>query len=965
MKRVVMRLLRWTASLYLIYVGLSLLVIFPALNILTPGLVKDALNREFRSEIILFNPFTLALEVRRGSLEETDGHQPLALKRVKLDLSTSSIWQPGIVLDAFLIDELEIHVLRYEDGRFHFDDLIPSDPGEPASDDASPLPAITIQTLALDARSIRYTDRTRPGPFEAELSALSLRKRNLTTVPDREGNGALEVTGDGGGRLAWQGDSNIAAGNSTGVLTLENIDLRPGWRYEAESLRFVTHSARLDARLAYRASWTDTTEFFLQDSQLRLHSVDLRPTEALKLDDTGIVLGELLLDGITLDLDAQTAAVSSITIGELNVQGYDENGVASLQTMFLEDQEPEVKDTTATGGEAEADATVTDDKWSVSVASFDLDNSAIRWRTDFLTPDLMHITPLKFSAANIHWPAEAPSPFSIELAINNTAHTRAEGNLHLGDGSASIQANIEAFPIPWINPVVHETLRTDINSGALSLQTELQLNEFAPALITTALQIDNFATVLHETGQEAFSLKKLTVTDAQLDLSAQSLRVAELALQAPRGSLHILEDGRMNINGIVRGGSDGHEEAAETGAEASASPEGPGAQSAWQVALDKVTLREGRLDFADASLPLPFETVIDNIQADASDIDTAAEEPLELLFSGSVDGYAPVRIEGSGRPLAEARDGVLQLDFQGMDIATMSPYSGTYAGYTIDSGTLSLNLRYALDGQKLDGDNRVQISQMQLGEPIESELAIDVPLKLGLALLTDSQGLIDLRVPVSGNVDDPSFSLGPIIGMALKNIIVKAVTAPFRLLAGLVGSEEDLENIAFTAGEDTLEPAAIAALDSLAEALTQRPQLQLRIIGGSDAVQDADALRARDLEQSLIEDGLSEASIEARDMRFMEAIGARYAQLLATDAANDQSAEPASEEVPAPSIAQQYERILETIVVSPNALQSLGTSRAAAAKRELVNAGAIDAARIAISYDSMLGMTGAKMAVDS
>jgi hypothetical protein len=59
-----------------------------------------------------------------------------------------------------------------------------------------------------------------------------------------------------------------------------------------------------------------------------------------------------------------------------------------------------------------------------------------------------------------------------------------------------------------------------------------------------------------------------------------------------------------------------------------------------------------------------------------------------------------------------------------VDIATMSPYSGTYAGYTIDSGTPEPRPRYALDGQDLDGDNRIVISQMKLGEPVDSDKAM-------------------------------------------------------------------------------------------------------------------------------------------------------------------------------------------------------------------------------------------------
>ena len=46
---------------------------------------------------------------------------------------------------------------------------------------------------------------------------------------------------------------------------------------------------------------------------------------------------------------------------------------------------------------------------------------------------------------------------------------------------------------------------------------------------------------------------------------------------------------------------------------------------------------------------------------------------------------------------------------------------------------------------------------------------------------------LDLGLPVTGDLNDPQFSVGPLIWKALTAIITKTVTAPFRALAGLFG----------------------------------------------------------------------------------------------------------------------------------------------------------------------------------
>jgi hypothetical protein len=247
---------------------------------------------------------------------------------------------------------------------------------------------------------------------------------------------------------------------------------------------------------------------------------------------------------------------------------------------------------------------------------------------------------------------------------------------------------------------------------------------------------------------------------------------------------------------------------------------------------------------------------------------------------------------------------------------------------------------------------------MELGDPVKSELAIDVPLKLGLALLTDSRGVIDLSVPVSGDVDDPDFSLGSVIGGAIANVIIKAVTAPFRLLAGLVGSDDDLENIPFPAGKAELDEAGAKALTALAAALQQRPQLSLRIVGSSNPATDGRMLKTAMLHDMLLAEGLSEESIATRDERFRAAILERHAQLGGGEPDNPQTQGD-------PDITPLEDAVVTSLSLPSGALAELATQRAAAAKRELVTANGIDAARIAISFDGELTSAGVNMRVES
>jgi hypothetical protein len=119
-----------------------------------------------------------------------------------------------------------------------------------------------------------------------------------------------------------------------------------------------------------------------------------------------------------------------------------------------------------------------------------------------------------------------------------------------------------------------------------------------------------------------------------------------------------------------------------------------------------------------------------------------------------------------------------------------------------------------------------------------------LPVRLATALLADSNGVIDIDLPVSGSINDPQFRLGPVIFKALGNLIVKAITAPFSLLAGaLGGSGEEMNTVAFAPGSAELSPQAREGLDKIAKALESRPALKMTVVGRASMEAEHDALK--------------------------------------------------------------------------------------------------------------------------
>jgi hypothetical protein len=222
----------------------------------------------------------------------------------------------------------------------------------------------------------------------------------------------------------------------------------------------------------------------------------------------------------------------------------------------------------------------------------------------------------------------------------------------------------------------------------------------------------------------------------------------------------------------------------------------------------------------------------------------------DIELRGRVEGTATLDIAGKVNPLAKPLAVDLKAKVRDLELPPLSPYAIKYSGYGIERGKLSVDLAYVVqpDGQ-LTASNKIVLNQLAFGDKVEGSSA-NLPVKLAVALLADQHGVIDLDLPVSGSINDPEFSLGGVIWKAISNLIVKAVTAPFHLLASAFGgSGEELSRVEFAPGSATLDATAQESLDKVAKALVDRPALSLTVTGESRLDSERDAWKKERLRQ--------------------------------------------------------------------------------------------------------------------
>jgi len=338
-----------------------------------------------------------------------------------------------------------------------------------------------------------------------------------------------------------------------------------------------------------------------------------------------------------------------------------------------------------------------------------------------------------------------------------------------------------------------------------------------------------------------------------------------------------------------------------------------------------------------------FNADIQNLSGSVEGLSSNSLEPTALNLEGQVDEFGLVQISGLVNPFNFTESSEVDVRFTNIDMPAMTPYVIKFAGREIREGSVDLGLIYNFEQGQLNANNQMVLKNLRLGERVDHPDAMDLPLDLALALLKHGNGVIDLEVPITGDVNDPSFDFGPAIRRTLSNVLTNIVAAPFRLLGSLVGAGGDnsLESIRFLPGRSDIAPPEQQILTQLGEALAQRPQLMLEV-PPLLAEEDTQALQASKVGQRI------EAALEAlsEDDRLLTERRRQVLETLYSAVPNaqalveiqqlhQQQAPSASEDDPVQTQldvvaynAQLRQRLVQTETLSEQELNALASARA-------------------------------------
>lgn len=568
---------------------------------------------------------------------------------------------------------------------------------------------------------------------------------------------------------------------------------------------------------------------------------------AFSMDNLALVSGAmapLKLGRLGFEDGALDLAARRVSLGRLYADGglLDLSRDSAGRFLFL-DRLPGSGAAAATPAASSAPVKSGEAAWAASVKTVELSQFGARYE-DASSGIKANLQDFNLKLTDVGSDLKKPLAFQGGVGLREGGQLTAKGKVVPATGAVDTELKLTKLALAPVQPLLSKYVKLKLADGSVSGEGRLRTGA-GGSRANPAVRYDGSFEVaqlaLDEEDNDHFARWKSVRADKlALSVSPNLLDVAELRVVEPNAILIIENDRSLNAQRLLVKKS---EPAPAPSGPATASA-APAASEPFPMRIRRVRFQNAKLDFTDLSLRPQFGAKIYELSGLITGLSSKADARSQIELDGRVDDFGLARIRGQLNPFVPADNTDVNVVFKNVDMVSASPYSMKFAGYKIAQGKISLDLQYKVRNSQLEGNNQIVLDNLTLGERIDSPDAIKLPLELALAILKDSNGRIDLGVPVSGNLNDPQFSYGSVVWKAIGNILSKVALSPFRALGNLFGvSGDKLDAVDFDAGSDTVLPPEREKLRQVAKILASKPQLKLSVPGQYNEAADGAALR--------------------------------------------------------------------------------------------------------------------------
>ncbi|PLY15829.1 MAG: hypothetical protein C0628_01895 [Sulfurimonas sp.] len=583
---------------------------------------------------------------------------------------------------------------------------------------------------------------------------------------------------------------------------------------------------------------------FVNDSNFSLNNFVLNKKDK---NEKLVSFSSLDIKGVNLDTKTKNVAIENIALNALGIYAKrDKNGVMNFEKLIEPKQSP-----SSSLSSNEKESNKDEEGYRVKVESFDINAAKVSFDDNAIQKSAKTtLDKINLHAKNIDSKENSWLKYDLALKINNQGVVKSSGDIMHTPLKQKGMFEVSKISLKEFNPYLQENTFLKINDGYLSLNGKTVFKQESAkkdAKVDADVKVEKF--FLHDSrdNSKIASFLKADLKSFHFKTAPNSLYIDEALLDSFYLDVVIDKNKSMNLAKLVKQKESKNQETEKETTKTKSED-----NEKFIFKLSKFRVTNGRADFADYSLPVDFKTSIHDLNGDIYAISNNKGEETKIEIDGAVDTYASTELKGSfdSSNIKSFLD--IAFNFKNLNLNSISGYSAQFAGYKIDKGKLFLDLKYQINNSELSSRNNIVIKSIELGDTIKDKNIKKLPLGFAIALLEDKNGVIDIKLPIEGNIDKPDFKYGSLVVKTLANLIVKAVTSPFKFLGEVMGiNGEELKNIDFEAGEIIVINSQINKLDNIANILLKKPKLNILIAGSYDKAKDFKAIKSKKLKQEI------------------------------------------------------------------------------------------------------------------
>ena len=887
-KRIIF-ILRMVVILIAVYAVTGLLILPWIVKSLFASKLSASLKREASVEEVHINPFTFSVVLRDITIQERNSYLPfLAIREVSLNFELLPLFKGMILLDEVRLLRPYLNLTRNKGGGddYNFSDLLSSkkEKGEGVK--------FQIRNLSLSDGSLGFMDL--PRGKRHKFSHLYL---TLPFVSNQKDSIDLVAPffwgGVNGGKILCYGKVTPFSKDlsATFRLGLREIDLKEYGTYLPSGFQWklVSGLGAAESWISFRRPPGQEPEFRVKGS-LRLKDFGMEETEnRFRIEDLEIsgidwdqkreklLISDLVLTSPTIAYKANKGSSGS---SKENLKKEESQGSKSSDRFSLEIDRSALKDlkTSIAGfpeGRAELSLPVfilnklslipsekslligeilsknlhidilkedpplpgetqaggkKGDGWKVKIGNLALDQGGVTYRDDSRKV-FLETREMKIEAKNFATLSQEKAILKSSFMINKTGLVSFDGTFSHEPASLNLDLQVKDAELAPFAPYLLEMSNVALTGGSLRGQGHLTAGKGEGSLhlgFKGEANIRDLASVDQTTGRKLLSCRDFEVKIDQFQLVPFALNVSQATLDGLAMRMIINKEGSINLLSLLK--------------EPKEQEQGKNL-SKRDINVEEIVFRDGTIDFRDEHIEPNYSATLEKTEGTIRGISSTKNEPAVVRLKSMLNQYTPMEIHGTMNPFSESRNADLLVDAKGIDLPPLNPFVTKYIGYSIEKGKLTLNVKYRIEKDHLSGSNGILLDQLSLGEAPEGK-STGLPVKLWIALLMNRKGIIDLNIPVNGNLKDPNFSLFGVIMGGIKGLILKAAESPVTFLSSLLGhGGKKLESIDFGFGDKTIKAGETEKLKVIIKDMEERPGLKLEIQGFAGKEQDREGLK--------------------------------------------------------------------------------------------------------------------------